>query len=53
MIDGKFFDQLFNHNIRTFDNIWKMPTSQGGDYTTGCLLDNNYFEKHYKLIATD
>ena len=30
-----------------------MSTSQGGDYTTGCLLDNNCFEKHYKLIATD
>ena len=28
-------------------------TGQGYDYTTGCLLDYNYFNKYYKLIATD
>ena len=24
-----------------------------GDYTTGSLLDFNYFDKHYKLVAVD
>ena len=24
---------------------------QGDDYTTGCLLDDPYFKKYYKLIA--
>ena len=24
---------------------------KGEDYTTGSLLDYNYFEKHYKLVA--
>ena len=24
---------------------------QGDDYTTGCLLDYNYFKKYYKLMA--
>ena len=28
-------------------------TDQGYDYTTGCLLDYNYFNKYYKLIAID
>ena len=28
-------------------------TGQGYDCTTGCLLDYNYFNKYYKLIATD
>ena len=28
-------------------------TGQGYDYTTGCLLDYNYFNKYYKLIAID
>ena len=26
---------------------------QGEDYTTGPLLDFNYFKKHYKLVAAD
>ena len=38
---------------RTYDNIRKIATGQGDDYTTGCLLDYNYFNKHFKMIATD
>ena len=30
-----------------------IPTDQGDDYTTGCLLDYNYFKKYYKMIAID
>ena len=26
---------------------------KGEDYTTGSLLDFNYFKKYYKLIAVD
>ena len=26
---------------------------KGQDYTTGSLLDYNYFDKHYKLVAVD
>ena len=26
---------------------------KGEDYTTGDLLDFNYFDKHYKLVAAD
>ena len=37
----------------SYDNIWKIATGQGDDYTTGCLLDYIYFKKHYKLIAID
>ena len=28
-------------------------TDQGDDYTTGCLLDYNYFKNYYKTIAVD
>ena len=28
-------------------------TSQGDDYTNGCLLDYSYFNNYYKMIATD
>ena len=37
----------------TYNNIWKIATGQGDDYTTGCLLDYTYFKEHYKLIAMD
>ena len=54
MIDGKnFFDQPVKSNIRTYDNIRKILTGQGDDYTTDCLLDYKYFKKNYKMIAID
>ena len=53
-IDGKnFFDQPINDLIKQYDEIRKISTGQGDDYTTGCLLDFSYFEKNYRLIAVD
>ena len=38
MIDGQnFFDQPLKNNLRLNDNIGKIVTGQGDDYTTGCL----------------
>ena len=48
-----FFDQPINSNIKTYENIRKIATGQGDDYTTGCLLDYSYFKENYKMIATD
>ena len=54
MIDGKnSFDQPINSMTKTYENIRKIATSQGDDYTTGCLLDYFYFKNHYKMIAID
>ena len=54
MIDGQnFFDQPIRNNLITYDKIRKISTGQGDDYTTGCLLDYDYFEKYYKMIAID
>ena len=54
MIDGqKFFYQPVKNNWRIYDNIWKIATRQGDDYTTSCLLGYNYFNKYYKMIAID
>ena len=40
MIDGRnIFDQLVRNNLITYDNIQKIATGQGDDYTTACLLD--------------
>ena len=54
MIDDKnVFDQPINSMIKTCENIRKIATGQGNDYTTGCLLDYSYFKDHYKMIAVD
>ena len=53
-IDGRnFYDQTINDSIKQYDEIGKISTGQGDDYTTGCLLDFAYFEKNYRLIAAD
>ena len=38
---------------KTYENIRRIATGQGDDYTTGCLLDYSYFKDHYKMIAID
>ena len=54
MIDGKnFFDQPVKNDKVTYENIRKIATGQGDDYTTGCLLDYSYFKDYYKMIAVD
>ena len=54
MIDGQnFFDQPVENKLITYNSIQKTTTVQAGDYTTGCLLDYNYFNKYYKMIAVD
>ena len=54
VIDGRnFFDQPVKNNLITYDNIRKIATGQGDDYTTGCVLDYNYFNNYYEMIATD
>ena len=54
MINGEnFFDQAIKNNKVTYENIRKIATGQGDDYTTGCLLDYPYFMDTYKMIAVD
>ena len=48
-----FYDQPINDLIKQYDEVRKVSTGQGDDYTTGCLLDFAYFEKNYRLIAAD
>ena len=48
-----FSNQPVKNNWKTYINIQKIATGQGDDYTTGCLLDYNYFNKHYKMVAID
>ena len=41
-----FYDQPINDSIRQYDEVRKISTGQGDDYTTGCLLDFAYFENN-------
>ena len=54
MIDEKnFFDQPIKNDKITYENIRKIATGQGDDYTTASLLDYGYFKIYYKIIAID
>ena len=54
LINGRnFYDQPINDLVKQCDKIKKTATGQGDDYTTGCLLDYQYFKDHYNLIAVD
>ena len=48
-----FHDQPINDSIKQYDEVRKISTGQGDDYTTGCLVDYSYFENNYRLTATD
>ena len=37
----------------TYDNVPEIAIGKWYDYTTGFLLDYQYFKKHYKLTAID
>ena len=53
-IDGRnFYDQPINDSIKQYDEIRKISKGKGDDYTTGRLLDFDYFEKNYRIIAAD
>ena len=54
LIDGRnFYDQPINDIIKQYDEVRKVSTGYGDDYTTGCLLDYAYFKDNYRLITVD
>ena len=54
MINGEnLFDQPIKNDKITYENIRKICTGSGDDYTTGCLLGCPYFKVSYKMTAVD
>ena len=52
LVNGKsFFDVPVKNKEEAYKKI--IEISKNNDYTTGNLLDYEYFSKHYKLIAID
>ena len=46
-----FFDLPIKTEEEAYEKI--IDISRNNEYTTGSLLDYDYFKKHYKLIAID
>ena len=54
IIDGRnFYDNPIESDIEKYRELKRVMIGTGEDYTTGSLLDFNYFLKHYKLVAVD
>ena len=54
IIDGQnFYDNPIESDIEKYRELKKVMIGKEEDYTTGSLLDYNYFDKHYKLVAVD
>ena len=47
------YDQPIDSDIKRYEEIRKLTTGQGEDYTTGYLLAYEYVKKHHRLLAVD
>ena len=54
IIDGRYFyDNNINSDVEKYTELKKVMIGKGDDYTTGSLLDYDYFKKNYQLVAID
>ena len=54
IIDGRnFYDNPIESDIEKYRELKKVMIGKGEDYSTGSLLDFDYFKKHYELVAVD
>ena len=48
-----FFELPIKTEEEAYEKIIDISRNRNNEYTTGNLLDYDYFKKYYKLIATD
>ena len=54
IMNGKnFHDEAFGLDIKQYEEMRKLTTTQGEDCTTGCSLDYDCIGNLYRLIAVD
>ena len=54
LIDGRnFYDQNTSDDFKKYEEFRKVMTGRGEDYTTGSLLDYDYWKNNYKFICCD
>ena len=51
--ERNFYENPIESDIERYRELKKVMIAKGEHYTTGSLLDFNYFNKHYKLVAVD
>ena len=49
-IDGNFYDQNINNSITRYNELLKLTTGKSEDYTTGCLIDYDWYIKFLILL---
>ena len=54
LIDGRnFYDQNVNSSIVKCNELLKTTTGRLEDYSTGCLLDYDYYLKDFNIVGID
>ena len=54
IINGRnFHDNPISSEIEQYDELRRVALGKGDNYTTGCLIDFDYFKSNYRLIAVD
>ena len=54
LIDGRnFYDPYGNSSIVRYNELLKMTTGRSEDYSTGCLLDYDYYIKDFNIVGID
>ena len=54
LIDGRnFYDQNVSSSIFRYNELLKMTTRRSEDYSTGCLLDYDYYIKDFSIVGID
>ena len=54
IINGKnVYDQPIDSDTKRYEEIRKLTTRQGEDYTIRCLLDYDYIKNRYRLITAN
>ena len=54
LIDGRnFYDPNVNSSIVKHNELLKMTTGRSEDYSTGCLLDYDYYIKNFNIVGIE
>ena len=54
IINGRnFYDQNISDDFKKYEELKKVMTGRDEDFTTGSLLDYDYWKKNYKFICCD
>ena len=53
MTEKIFYYQPINDKTKQYDEVRKVSTGKGHDYTITCLLDYAYFKDNYRLIVVN